>query len=626
MKWFFDMDSEQKRKLWRIVPAALMLAGLRFAGDFRFRWLLYLVPYLVIGYDVLAEAAEGLTHREPFDECFLMAVATVGAMALGEYAEGVAVMLFFQLGELFESVAVGRSRRSISALLDIRPDTAELERADGSTETVSPEAVPVGSVIVVRPGARVPIDGIIIEGSSALDTAALTGESVPRTVRTGDAVQSGCINTAGLLRVRTEKAFGESTASKILELVENAGERKSRSESFIAKFARVYTPVVCFSALALFLVPPLVSLALGRAAAWGQWLYRALTFLVISCPCALVISIPLTFFAALGGASRAGVLIKGSNFVETLAKLRCVVLDKTGTLTKGVFELTECFPVGMTAERLLELVAHAEYASTHPIAQSLVRAYGQEPDASRVSGLTEKSGHGVTAEVDGVRVAVGNLRLMESLGVRCEPVETAGTAVYAAVDGKYAGAMCISDVIKPHAAQAVEALRRTGVKKLVMLTGDGKAAAENAAKTLGLDEVRAELLPADKVEQVERLLSELGKGETLAFVGDGINDAPVLSRADVGIAMGALGSDAAIEAADVVLMDDDPRKLSRAVVLARKGLRIVYENIGFAIGVKLVCLVLGALGIAGMWLAVFADVGVMVLAVLNAVRAMGKQA
>lgn len=623
MKMIRELDREQKNTLWCIVLAASFAAVLHFTGDFRLKWLLYLVLYLSVGFEVLKEAAEGLAHGEPFDENFLMAVATVGALALGEYGEAVAVMVFYRLGELFEDVAVGNSRRSIRALLDIRPDTAELEREDGSAESVSPDTVAVGSVIVIRPGARVPIDGVIIEGSSALDTAALTGESVPRSVRVGERVQSGCINLTGLLRVRTEKPFGESAASKILELVETASEKKSRSENFITKFARVYTPAVCFAALALFLLPPLVSLALGRSAAWGQWLYRALTFLVISCPCALVISIPLTFFAGLGGASRSGILIKGSNYLETLAELRCVVLDKTGTLTKGVFTPTELSPVGMSAETLLELAAHAESGSTHPIAQSILRAYGRTPDKSRVSRVTELGGHGVTAEVDGLCVAAGNLRLMESLGVSCAEANSAGTVVYVAVNGAYAGVLAISDELKPNAAEAVRALRRTGIRKLVMLTGDGRSAAEATAKALGIDEVYAELLPAGKVEQVERLLSELSGREKLAFVGDGINDAPVLSRSDVGIAMGALGSDAAIEAADVVLTDDDPMKLARAVAISRKSLRIVYENIVFAVAVKLSCLVLGALGVAGMGAAIFADVGVMVLAVLNAVRALG---
>ena len=616
------MSKEQKKELYGIIAAAVMLIILALLPDFRFKWALFLLPYLVVGHEVLEEAVEGIREREPFDENFLMAVATVGAMALGEYTEGVAVMLFYKIGELFESVAVGRSRRSITELMDIRPDSADVERPDGSVETVSPDEVPVGSVIVVKPGGKVPIDGVVLTGTSTLDTAALTGESVPRTVREGDSVQSGCINLTGLLRVETTKEFGESTASKILELVENAAASKARSENFITKFARYYTPAVCFSALALFLLPPLASLLSGGAAEWSKWLYRALTFLVISCPCALVISIPLTFFAGLGGASRAGVLIKGSNFMETLSQVRCVVFDKTGTLTKGVFEVTEVAPEGMSEKELLELAAHAECGSTHPIAQSLIRAFGGEPDRSRVSDVEELSGRGVTAKVDGRVVAAGNKKLMDALGIPCETVSGAGSVIYAAVDGRYAGHVLISDVIKPSAAEAVAAVKRMGVKKTVMLTGDGSLIAAETAAELGMDEVYAELLPGDKVSKVEELLSSLGRNEKLAFAGDGINDAPVLTRSDVGIAMGALGSDAAIEAADVVLMDDDPGKIAKAIGISRKCLRIVYENIAFAIGVKLACLVLGALGVTNMWAAIFADVGVMVIAVINAVRAL----
>lgn len=616
------MNRKQKKVLYRIIAAAAVLIILALLPELRFKWALFLVPYLIIGYDVLIEAGEGVINRQPFDENFLMAVATVGALALGEYTEGVAVMLFYQIGELFESVAVGKSRRSIAELMDIRPDSADVERPDGSIETVDPDEVEIGAVIVVKPGGKVPIDGVVLTGTSSLDTAALTGESVPRTVRPGDSVQSGCINLSGLLRIETTKEFGQSTASKILELVENASSNKSRSENFITKFARYYTPAVCFSALGLFLLPPAASMLFGGAGEWSKWLYRALTFLVISCPCALVISIPLTFFAGLGGASRAGVLIKGSNYMETLSKVKCVVFDKTGTMTKGVFEVTSILPEGMSEKELLELAAHAECGSTHPIALSLIRAFGHEPDRNRVSGIEEISGHGVRAKVDGMDVAVGNRKLMGALGIECEAVSGIGTAVYAAVDGRYAGYILISDVIKPGAAEAVADIKRIGVRKTVMLTGDAEAIAGETAKILGVDEVYAELLPGDKVSKVEKLLSALGKNEKLAFVGDGINDAPVLTRSDIGIAMGALGSDAAIEAADVVLMDDDPGKIAKAIGISRKCLRIVYENIVFAIGVKLICLVLGALGAANMWAAIFADVGVMVIAVINAIRAL----
>lgn len=616
------MDREQRTVLYRIIAAGAMLVALRFLGDFPGKWAAFLVPYFLVGYDVLVEAWEGIKEGEPFDECFLMAAATVGAMALGNYSEGVAVMLFFKLGELFEDAAVEKSRRNIAELMDIRPDSAELMLPDGTVETVDPSQVPVGSVIVVRPGGRVPIDGVVTEGSSSLNTAAITGESVPRTVRPGDAIHSGCINLSGLLRVRTTKEFGESTASKILKLMESAAERKSKSENFITKFARIYTPAVCFSALALFLLPPLFSIIAGNAPMWGTWLYRALTFLVISCPCALVISIPLTFFAGLGGASRSGILIKGSGYMETLSKVRCVAFDKTGTMTKGSFEVTETVPVGMEEHELIELLALAESASTHPIAKSIIRAHGAEPRKERVRELVEHSGLGITARVDGRTVAAGSIRLMHKLNIACEELKTPGTVVYAAVDGRYAGYVLISDEIKPGAASAVSAMKSAGVRSTVMLTGDNERVARDTAERLGIDRVFAELLPADKLARVEELLSGLNRNEKLAFVGDGINDAPVLTRADIGIAMGALGSDAAIEAADVVLMDDDPKKLARALGISRRCLRIVYENIVFAIAVKLVCLALGAVGIANMWTAIFADVGVMVIAVLNAIRAL----
>ena len=617
------MNKKQKKMLRRIILAAVLLvlfSLLPVEGWLRFG--LFMIPYFLIGYDILWDAVKGVKNLQPFDENFLMAVATVGAIALGDYKEGVAVMLFYQIGELFQSYAVGRSRRSISQLMDIRPDYANIEGENGQLEKVDPDQVPVGSIIVVQPGEKVPIDGLIAEGESTLDTAALTGESVPRDAAPGDEVISGCINLTGVLRIRTTKEFGESTVSKILELVENAGSRKSRSENFISRFARIYTPAVCFSALALAVLPPLVRIFMGSPAGWGDWVYRALTFLVISCPCALVISIPLGFFAGIGGASSAGVLIKGSNFMETLAQVETVAFDKTGTMTQGVFEVSGIHHSSMEETKLLEYAALAESYSSHPISQSLRRAWGGEPDKNRVSDVTELSGKGLTAKVDGKTVAVGNARLMELLGVEYKECHSVGTVVHVAIDGAYAGHILIADMLKPTAKAAVAAMKAAGVKKTVMLTGDAHSVAAQTAGELGADEFYAELLPGDKVDRVEKLLEENRGKEKLAFVGDGINDAPVLSRADVGIAMGALGSDAAIEAADVVLMDDDPMKIAKAINIAKKCIRIVYENIVFAIGVKLICLVLGALGITNMWAAIFADVGVMVIAVLNAIRAL----
>ena len=617
------MNKKQKKMLRRIILAALLLilfSLLPVEGWLRFA--LFMIPYFLIGYDILWDAVKGVKNLQPFDENFLMAVATVGAIALGDYKEGVAVMLFYQIGELFQSYAVGRSRRSISQLMDIRPDYANIEGENGQLEKVDPDEVPVGSVIVVQPGEKVPIDGVIEKGESTLDTAALTGESVPRDAAPGDEVISGCINLTGVLRIRTTKAFGESTVSKILELVENASSRKSRSENFISRFARVYTPAVCFSALALALLPPLVRLLMGLPADWGDWVYRALTFLVISCPCALVISIPLSFFAGIGGASSAGVLIKGSNYMETLAQVKTVAFDKTGTMTQGVFEVSGIHHSSMEEAKLLEYAALAESYSSHPISQSLRRAWGGEPDKNRVADVTELSGKGLTARVDGRTVAVGNARLMELLGVEYKECHSVGTVVHVAIDGAYAGHILIADMLKPTAKSAVSAMKAAGVKKTVMLTGDAHAVAAQTAGELGADEFYAELLPGDKVDRVEKLLEESRAKEKLAFVGDGINDAPVLSRADVGIAMGALGSDAAIEAADVVLMDDDPMKIAKAINIAKQCIRIVYENIVFAIAVKLACLVLGALGVTNMWAAIFADVGVMVIAVLNAIRAL----
>ena len=617
------MNKKQKKMLRRILLAALLLVLLSLLpveGWLRFG--LFMIPYLLIGYDILWDAVKGVKNLQPFDENFLMAVATVGAIALGDYKEGVAVMLFYQIGELFQSYAVGRSRRSISQLMDIRPDYANIEGENGQLEKLDPDEVPVGSIIVVQPGEKVPIDGVIEEGESTLDTAALTGESVPRDAAAGDEVISGCINLTGVLRIRTTKEFGQSTVSKILELVENASSRKSRSENFISRFARIYTPAVCLSALALAVLPPLFLLLTGSPARWGDWLYRALTFLVISCPCALVISIPLSFFAGIGGASSAGVLIKGSNFMETLAQVKTVAFDKTGTMTQGVFEVSGIHHSSMEESALLEYAALAESYSGHPISQSLRRAWGGEPDKNRVSDVTELSGKGLTAKVDGKTVAVGNARLMELLGVEYKECHSVGTVVHVAIDGAYAGHILIADMLKPTAKAAVAAMKAAGVKKAVMLTGDAHSVAAQTAGELGADAFYAELLPGDKVDRVEKLLEENRGKEKLAFVGDGINDAPVLSRADVGIAMGALGSDAAIEAADVVLMDDDPMKIAKAIKISQKCIRIVYENIVFAIGVKLACLVLGALGITNMWAAIFADVGVMVIAVLNAIRAL----
>ena len=622
------MSKKQKKMLARILIAAALMIGLHFvpAGGMA-RFILYLVPYLIIGYDILLKAFKGVKNRQPFDESLLMAVATVGAIVIaltdsGDYTEAIAVMLFYQVGEWFQSYAVGKSRRNISDLMDIRPDYANIE-TDGKLTQADPDEVEIGSVIVVQPGEKVPIDGIIIEGSTALDTSALTGESLPREAGEGDEVISGCINMTGVLKIRTTKEFGDSTVSKILDLVENASSRKSRSEAFITRFARIYTPAVVYSAIALAVLPPLVRMfGMGLDAQWETWVYRALTFLVISCPCALVISIPLSFFAGIGGASNAGVLVKGSNYLEILSQTKYVVFDKTGTLTQGVFEVNEVHHNEMDREQLLEYAALAESASSHPISKSLQRAYGKEIDRSRVTDIQEISGNGVTAKVDGVDVAAGNSKLMDRLGVKWIDCHQSGTIIHMAVDGRYAGHIVISDIEKPHAREAVRALKRSGVEKTVMLTGDSRKVAEHVAADLGIDEVHAELLPADKVAKVEELLARKPAKGKLAFVGDGINDAPVLSRADIGIAMGAMGSDAAIEAADIVLMDDDPLKIAKAIRISRKCLRIVYENIWFAIGVKLICLVLGAVGVANMWLAIFADVGVMIIAVLNAIRAL----
>ena len=622
------MTKKQKKMLLRILSTAVLLAALHFLPvEGWLRLGAYLLTYLVIGYDILRKAGRGILNGQVFDENFLMAVATVGAFALaiyersGDYNEAIAVMLFYQIGELFQSYAVGKSRRNISALMDIRPDYANVER-DGQLVQVDPDEVAIGTVIVVQPGEKVPIDGVVTEGSSTLNTAALTGESLPRDAKEGDEVISGCINMTGVLKIRTTKAFGESTVSKILELVENSSSRKSRSEDFIAKFARIYTPVVCYSALALAVVPPLIRLVGGMDGQWEQWVYRALTFLVTSCPCALVVSIPLSFFAGIGGASHEGILIKGSNYLETLSQVRTVVFDKTGTLTKGVFEVTAVHHSDMDEKKLLEYAALAECASSHPISKSLQRAYGRPIDRSRVTDIQESSGHGVTAVVDGHTVAAGNGKLMERLGVTYHDCHSVGTIIHMAVDGQYAGHIVISDVVKPNAKAAIDALHRAGVEKTVMLTGDGKKVADAVAAELGVDEVHSELLPADKVAQVEALLSRQRGKAKLAFVGDGINDAPVLGRADIGIAMGAMGSDAAIEAADIVLMDDEPLQIAKAIRISRKCIGIVYQNIVFALAVKFACLVLVAVGAADMWAAIFADVGVMVLAVLNAIRAL----
>ncbi len=623
------MTKKQKKSLQQILIALALVILLKLllrvlpALPTPVELLLYLIPYLVVGKDVLRKAIKGVKNRQPFDECFLMAVATVGAFALGDYVEGCAVILFYQIGELFQSVAVGKSRQSISSLMDIRPDYANVEDEDGKLEQVDPDDVEVGTVIVVQPGERVPIDGVIVEGTSALNTAALTGESLPRDVQTGDEVISGCVNMTGLLKVRTTKEFGESTVSKILDLVENSSMKKARAENFITRFARVYTPAVCYGALALAFLPPIVLLLMGQPARFGDWIYRALTFLVISCPCALVISIPLSFFGGIGGASACGILVKGSTYLEELARTGIVVFDKTGTLTQGTFKVTGVHPAdGITDEQLVEAAALAESWSKHPISLSIKAAYGKEIDSARVTDVEELGGHGVTAKVDGKAVAAGNARLMEKLGLSAPAVSETGTVVHVAIDGRYAGCLLIADVVKPHSAEAIRALKAAGVRKTVMLTGDAEPVAKAVSAQLGLDEYHAGLLPGDKVDQIETLIAAKKSKENLAFVGDGINDAPVLSRADVGIAMGALGSDAAIEAADVVLMDDDPAKIALAMRIARRTLRIVYENIVFALAVKFACLLLGAIGMASMWTAIFADVGVMVIAVLNATRAL----
>ena len=614
------MNKKQKKMLIRIIIAAVLIVVFSLLpAEGYLRFVLFMIPYLVIGYDILKKAFKGILNKQVFDENFLMAVATVGAILLGDYSEGVAVMLFYQIGELFQSYAVGKSRRNISELMDIRPDYANIEK-DGTLEQVDPDEVEIGTIIVVQPGEKVPIDGVITEGTSTLNTSALTGESLPRDAKAGDEVISGCINMTGLLKIRTTKEFGESTVSKILELVENSSSRKSKSENFISKFAKYYTPAVCYGALALAFIPPIVLLIMGKPAMWGDWIYRALTFLVISWPCALVISIPLSFFAGIGGASNQGILVKGSNYLETLAQTKYVVFDKTGTMTQGVFEVSGIHHNEMPDEKLLEYAALAECSSSHPISKSLQKAYGKPIDRNRVTDIEEISGNGVIAKVDGISVAAGNTKLMNRLGIAYQDCHHVGTVVHMAIDGKYAGHILISDIIKPHAKEAIAELKKAGISKTVMLTGDSKRVADQVAGELGIQEVYSELLPADKVSRVEELLNQKSEKAKLAFVGDGINDAPVLSRADIGIAMGALGSDAAIEAADIVLMDDDPLKISKAIKIARKCIRIVYENIYFAIGIKILCLILGALGIANMWVAIFADVGVMILAVLNAIR------
>ena len=622
------MNKKQKKVLTRIIVAAVLMIVFSFlpVEDYA-AFALFMIPYLVIGYDIVKKAFKGIKNGQVFDENFLMAIATIGAFALavyeksGDYNESIAVMLFYQIGELFQSYAVGKSRRNISELMDIRPDYANIEK-DGTLEQVDPDEVEIGTIIVVQPGEKVPIDGVITEGTSTLNTSALTGESLPRDAKAGDEVISGCINMTGLLKIRTTKEFGESTVSKILELVENSSSRKSKSENFISKFAKYYTPAVCYGALALAFIPPIVLLIMGKPAMWGDWIYRALTFLVISCPCALVISIPLSFFAGIGGASNQGILVKGSNYLETLAQTKYVVFDKTGTMTQGVFEVSGIHHNKMPDEKLLEYAALAECSSSHPISKSLQKAYGKPIDRNRVTDIEEISGNGVIAKVDGVSVAAGNTKLMDRLGIAYQDCHHVGTVVHMAIDGKYAGHILISDIIKPHAKEAIAELKKAGISKTVMLTGDSKRVADQVAGELGIQEVYSELLPADKVSRVEELLNQKSEKDKLAFVGDGINDAPVLSRADIGIAMGALGSDAAIEAADIVLMDDDPLKISKAIKIAKKCIHIVYENIYFAIGIKLVCLILGAIGIANMWVAIFADVGVMIIAVLNAIRAL----
>lgn len=622
------MNKKQKKMLVRIIISLILVvvfSGLPIDEHQKFgtylRFGLFMIPYLIIGHDILKKALKGIRNKQVFDENFLMAVATIGAILLGDYTEGTAVMLFYQIGELFQGYAVGKSRRNISELMDIRPDYANVEQ-DGKLEQVDPDEVEIGTIIVVQPGEKVPIDGVITEGTSTLNTSALTGESLPRNAKVGDEVISGCINMTGLLKIRTTKEFGESTVSKILELVENSSSRKSKSENFISKFAKYYTPAVCYGALALAIIPPIVLLIMGKPAMWGDWIYRALTFLVISCPCALVISIPLSFFAGIGGASNQGVLVKGSNYLETLAQAKYVVFDKTGTMTQGVFEVSGIHHNEMADEKLIEYAALAECSSSHPISKSLQKAYGKPIDRNRVTDIEEISGNGVIAKVDGVSIAAGNAKLMKRLGISYQECHHVGTVVHMAVDGKYAGHILISDIVKPHAKEAIAELKKAGITKTVMLTGDSKRVADQVAADLGIQEVYSELLPADKVSKVEELLSKKTEKEKLAFVGDGINDAPVLSRADIGIAMGALGSDAAIEAADIVLMDDDPLKISKAIKIARKCIRIVYENIYFAIGIKVLCLILGALGIANMWMAIFADVGVMIIAVLNAIRSL----
>ena len=622
------MNKKQKKMLVRIIISLILVvvfSGLPIDEHQKFgtylKFGLFMIPYLIIGHDILKKALKGIRNKQVFDENFLMAVATIGAILLGDYTEGTAVMLFYQIGELFQSYAVGKSRRNISELMDIRPDYANVEQ-DGKLEQVDPDEVEIGTIIVVQPGEKVPIDGVITEGTSTLNTSALTGESLPRNAKVGDEVISGCINMTGLLKIRTTKEFGESTVSKILELVENSSSRKSKSENFISKFAKYYTPAVCYGALALAIIPPIVLLIMGKPAMWGDWIYRALTFLVISCPCALVISIPLSFFAGIGGASNQGVLVKGSNYLETLAQTKYVVFDKTGTMTQGVFEVSGIHHNEMADEKLIEYAALAECSSSHPISKSLQKAYGKPIDRNRVTDIEEISGNGVIAKVDGVSIAAGNAKLMKRLGISYQECHHVGTVVHMAVDGKYAGHILISDIVKPHAKEAIAELKKAGITKTVMLTGDSKRVADQVAADLGIQEVYSELLPADKVSKVEELLSKKTEKEKLAFVGDGINDAPVLSRADIGIAMGALGSDAAIEAADIVLMDDDPLKISKAIKIARKCIRIVYENIYFAIGIKVLCLILGALGIANMWMAIFADVGVMIIAVLNAIRSL----
>ncbi len=618
------MNKKQKKVLIRIIISAVLMVilGILPLDEYnKVRFALYMIPYLVIGYDILKKAFKGIINKQVFDENFLMAVATIGAIVLGDYKEGVAVMLFYQIGEFFQSYAVGKSRRNISELMDIRPDYANIE-VDDKIEKVDPDEVEIGSIIVVQPGEKIPIDGVVIDGSATLNTSALTGESLPREAKVGDEVISGCINMSGVLRIRTSREFGESTVSKILDLVENSSSKKSKSENFISKFAKYYTPAVCYGALALAVLPPIIGLIMGNSPEWGDWIYRALTFLVISCPCALVISIPLSFFAGIGGASNQGVLVKGSNYLETLAKTKYVVFDKTGTMTQGVFEVRGIHHNTMEEEKILEYAALAESFSNHPISKSLKIAYGKDIDQTRVTDVQEISGHGINAKVDGVEVSVGNAKLMKKLNISYKECHSVGTIVHIAINGEYAGHILISDVIKPNAVEAISSLKKAGVSKTVMLTGDAKSVAEDVAGKLGINEVYSELLPADKVTMVEKLLEEKDEKEKLAFVGDGINDAPVLSRADIGIAMGALGSDAAIEAADIVLMDDDPLKIVKAIKIARKCIRIVYENIYFAIGIKIICLILGALGIANMWVAIFADVGVMVIAVINAIRAL----